>query len=474
MSLKERKRAGILSLVAAHTITLGVAATRLAVSYRHMKRIWKRYHESGTEGIVHKSRGRPSPRRFDDVFRTSVIAAFREKYHYFNPVHACEKLAKDGYRLSDETLRKWLIQEGLWQRRRKQPKHRSRREPKAHFGDMLQIDGSFHPWFGDRNGGVRTCLMVLIDDATNTTIAFMSAEETTIAALELLRRWILRYGVPRSIYCDRRNVYIVDREQTVAEQIDDIQPLSAFGKACKMLGIEIIAANSPQAKGRVERMNRTLQDRLLNEMRLAGIDSIEDANRFLYDTFLDEHNRQFKREALHPDDHHLPVPKGMDLNKTLCIVETRELSLDWIVRFDNQFFQVHKQYPLPPPRSKITVRVWCDGSVHLYYKDRELNYHIVNEIGSLVNTAHDERIEQYSRAQKTALRTRQKRDTKQTEKERARTITSGDTSTKGRSEKAPYRATVSKVFSRVPWNFTITKKRAVSSPAQRKVYGDTA
>ena len=195
-----------------------------------MKRIWKRYQVAGSAGIVHQSRGKPSLKRFSEDFRESVIKTFREKYHYFNPVHACEKLAKDGYKLSDETLRKWLVQEGLWQRRRKRAKHRSRREPKAHFGDMLQIDGSFHPWFGDRNGGVCTCLMVLIDDATNTTMAFMSAEETTLAALELLRRWILRHGVPRYIYCDRRNVYIVDREQTVREQIEDTQPLSAFGK----------------------------------------------------------------------------------------------------------------------------------------------------------------------------------------------------------------------------------------------------
>lgn len=391
MSFKERERIGVLARIAGSSLKLKAAASILKISYRQIRRIWKRYKERGAVGLVHKSRGRRSPRRFDDAFRTAVLDRYQERYAGFNSVHATEKLAKDGYSVSDETLRLWLIEKGIWKRRRKRPKHRSRREPKAHFGEMLQLDGSFYQWFGDRNGGTYTCLMVLIDDATNTTLAYMSEQETTNAAMTLLKMWIERHGIPRSIYCDKKNTYYLTREATNDEIIKGQTPLSAFGKACQKLNIEIIPAHSPQAKGRVERKNGVFQDRLVNDMRLDGISDIAGSNTFLQNGYLDEHNKQFSHPARDAEDWHVKLPRGTDLNRILCVTEVRELSLDWTVRLDNRYFQVHKQHPLPPPRAKITVSIWHDGTTHLYYKERELAQHEIDAVGAALSKAEYEK-----------------------------------------------------------------------------------
>jgi hypothetical protein len=258
MSSKERARLRIMGLIENKSIDLKQASELLSISYRQMKRIWSQYRTEGENGLVHKSRGRVSNRRKEPGIKEAVRSLYREKYEGFGPTLAAEKLMKDGHQVNKETLRQWLLEEGLWERRRKRKQHRNRRMRKLHFGELMQMDGSFHSWFGE--GYRKDCLMNMVDDATGTTMSQMAEEETTEAALRLLWRWIEKYGIPMALYCDRKSVYMTDREPTIEEQLAGKVPMSQFGRVCERLGIEIITAYSSQAKGRVERNHGVYQD----------------------------------------------------------------------------------------------------------------------------------------------------------------------------------------------------------------------
>lgn len=460
MSVKEVNRVSVMAQVKAKALKLAAAAVIMSVSYRQVKRIWKRYQCNGAKGIVHQSRGKISPRRYDETKKRAIIERYKNRYSDFGCVFACEKLSGDGHQLSDETLRRWLIKAGLWQRKRKRPKHRSRREPKAHFGEMLQIDGSFHAWYEQRNGGAHTCLMVLVDDATGTTMAFMSDEETTLAALTVLKMWIERYGIPRSLYCDKKNMYLVLREATVKEQIAGIKPLSSFGKACKILGIEIIPAHSPQAKGRVERKHGVFQDRFLKELRLENINSNDAANTFLCSGYLNSLNTKFAHPASHPEDWHRPLANKIDLKKMLCVKDDCVLSNDWIVRHDNRFYQVSKNnYPLPPPRAKIVFSKWTDGSTHLLYKDSDLDFIETDPHGRSIGSGVGIPPKDNTKAAIAADNSTAMQCARKT-KAASKSISRGGTSMPARPAKAPQRASVSKVFSRNPWNFSLRGQKS--------------
>jgi len=228
---------------------------------------------------------------------------------------------------------------GLWRRRRKRKPYRQRRERKAHFGELVQLDGSFHRWLEERAG--EACLMHMIDDATNTVHAQFSAQETIWAAVHLLRGWIERYGIPRVLYTDWKNVYV--RVATTREQRAGTVPLTQFGRMCQKLGIQIIAASSPQAKGRVERMHGTHQDRLIKKLRLRGIASYEEANGFLEEHYLAEHNRRFRRAAAEAADYHRRRPTARQLDEVFWLAEERVVSEDWVVRYNNRWLQLRWQ-----------------------------------------------------------------------------------------------------------------------------------
>ncbi len=286
---------------------------------------------------------------------------------------AAEKLAEQGLAVDHETLRRWLLQAGLWQKHRKHREHRSRRERRAHFGELVQMDGSPHHWFGDE--GPENCLMELVDDATGTTLSLMDTGETTELAMRALWWWIDRFGVPRALYTDKKNIYISDRQPTVEEQLAGEEPLTPFGKMCQTLGIEIVAANSPQAKGRVERMHGVYQDRFLKEMKLQGITTIEGANALLRGGFCDDLNRKFAVAPREEADYHQPVPKGVELADVFAHEETRRVSNDWTVSFQNQVFQIlAENHPLPKPKDRVIVRTRLDGTRTFIYRDKPINY----------------------------------------------------------------------------------------------------
>ena len=303
MSERELQRAAVLSRVSEAEWTLVEAAERMEVSYRQTKRIWKRYQAEGPTGLVHRSAGRGSNRAQPPKVRRRVLKLIREKYggevgERFGPTLAAEHLAReDGIEMGVETLRRWMLAEGLWSRARKRKVHRQRRERKAHFGELVQMDGSFHEWLEGRGPG--GCLMNLVDDATGTTLCRLGEAETIWAALGVLRAWIERYGIPRALYTDGKNVYV--REPSAQERMRGEEPRTQFGRMCQGLGIKIIPASSPQAKGRVERNHGTHQDRLVKKLRRKQVKTHAEANRYLAEEYCREHNGRYARAATRPE-----------------------------------------------------------------------------------------------------------------------------------------------------------------------------
>jgi transposase len=355
-------------------MTMKEAAKLMGISYRQAKRIKSRYEQKGAEGLVHRSRGRESNRKIDAGTKKAILRRYEERYLGFGPTFAMEKLRGEGFTIHAETLRIWLLEAGMWQRHRKRSPYRTRREPKHRFGEMVQVDGSHHEWFEERGEGF-SCLMSMVDDATRTTEAFLAEHESTEAAMKLLWGWIERYGIPMSLYCDRKNVYLTDREPTIEEQLEGREPLTAFGTACEKLGIEIITAYSPQAKGRVERRHGVFQDRFVKELRLQGINSIEEANKILRNGFVEDLNRRFTIQAIDSQDAHLKLHRRVDLRSIFCFEDTRTVSNDWVVQYANRYFQLLKGKRIDiRPKTKVIVAQWLDGSIHILYQQKEVPY----------------------------------------------------------------------------------------------------
>lgn len=377
LSAKERARLVELEQVKAGRQTVVAAAGRLGMSGRQGKRIWKRYRADGARGLVHRSRGRPSNRMLDADSKRQSLELCRGRLEGFGPTLAAEKLAEVGLKVSHETLRRWLVAEGLWKRRRKRGPHRKWRAPKEHFGELVQMDGSFHDWL---ERGDRPCLLDMVDDATARMGGEFFEQETTEGAMRVLWQWIERYGIPRALYTDHKNVYVADREPTVEEQLAGRPALTAFGKACHKLGIQIIPAASPQAKGRIERRHGVLQDRLVKEMRLRGIKDLEAANALLKGGFLEKINERFAHSAASRVDYHRPVPKGLRLEDVFVFEEPRTVQNDWTISWDTRWYQISgPARNLPPRGEKILARRRLDGSGVLLRKGRPLEFHELPE-----------------------------------------------------------------------------------------------
>lgn len=375
LSRKERLKLMAMGQVEEGQKTLREAAEWLGLSYRQVRRVWRRYRAEGARGLVHGSRGRASNRGKEVSERAVIVEVYRERLEGFGPTLASEKLAEWGHEVDHETLRRWLIGAELWQRQRKRGPHRRWREPRRRFGELVQLDGSHHDWFGS---GERCCLMNMVDDATGHSLARLEAEETTVAAMKVLWSWVERHGVPSALYVDGKTVYVTDREATAEEQLAGEQPLTEFGKACRKLGIRIILAHSAPAKGRVERKHGVYQDRFVKELALQGITTIEGANALLEGGFVEELNRRFGREPLEPQDAHKPVPEGLGLATVFVFEECRTVANDWTIRYENRWYQITgPAQTMPRPKAKITVQRRLDGSLHIYYRDRELMYRAV-------------------------------------------------------------------------------------------------
>lgn len=377
MSSRELQRVEVLARVQSKDLKLVDAAAMLRISYRQVKRLWRRYQEEGAAGLKHRSAGWESNRSTPKKLRERVLRLVREKYsgqpgERFGPTLAAEHLASDdGVEVHPETLRRWMLKEGLWSRARKRRVHRKRRERKAHFGELVQLDGSFHEWLEGR--GPKGCVMNLVDDATSTILMRMGSEETIWAAVGVLRAWIEQYGVPQALYTDWKNVYV--REPTEQELLRGEVPVTQFGRMCERLGIRIIAASSPEAKGRVERNHGTHQDRLVKKLRLKKIGSYAAANTYLEGQYLAEHNERFAVEPASPKDYHSRGPKGPELEDVFRLETERVIGNDWVVRYANRYFQVQRHgRKYAPARAQVTVCEWEDGRLEIRYRGARVEW----------------------------------------------------------------------------------------------------
>lgn len=383
MSAREVDRAGVLRRVKQGELKLVSAAQILGISYRQCKRLWKRYQEAGVQGLKHGTVGKTSNHAKAESFRRQVLRLVQSKYggeigERFGPTLAAEHLqSEDGMAIQAETLRLWMLEAGLWSRERKRGPYRKRRTRKAHFGELLQLDGSFHSWFEDR--GPDGCLMNLVDDATGRSLCHLGKQETTWAAANLLRQWIKLYGIPQALYTDWKNIYV--RAGTESEKRAQQMPLTQFGRICANLGIQIIAANSPQAKGRVERHHGTHQDRLIKKLRRLSIASYEAANHFLEESYLPEYNQRYSRAAASNEDFHRPRPSLRSLDAVFCLQEERKLSNDWVVHYKGRRLQIqrHSRHHAPA-QSKVVVHQWEDGKLEIRYRGQKVSW---KEIASL-------------------------------------------------------------------------------------------
>ena len=367
MSRTEVDRLKVIAQVASKQIKQGMAAVQLGLTVRQVKRLLRRYRCEGAPGLVSRHRGKRPNNAIAGEVRHAVLALIRRDYADFGPTLACEMLTeRHGYRLSVETLRQWMKVEGLWKtQERKRARIHQRRPRRPCLGELVQIDGSPHDWFEGR--APRCTLIVFIDDATGRLMGLRFAPaETTQAYMETLDDYLRVHGRPVALYSDKHSIFRINRPDQEGE-------LTQFTRALMSLDIAPIHANSPQAKGRVERANQTLQDRLIKELRLQGLSDINAANAFL-PTFLATHNARFARAPVSPVDAHRPLLHApAELALILCLQYRRRLSKNLTCQFRNAEYQVQEYgrgYRLRG--ATVTVCAAFDGTVTLLHDGRLL------------------------------------------------------------------------------------------------------
>ena len=361
MSTKERQRLQLLGHLKHGKTTVAKAAAALGVSERQMYRVLGRYRSQGDQGLVHRLRGRSSNRGYSPQVREEAVRLYETAYPDYGPTLFAEMLSEfHQLQIDSDTLRRWLKEAGLWNGMRAARHHRQKRERRNAIGALLQFDGSFHEWFEDR--GPACCLLVAIDDASGRVFMRFAPSENGFDVLATVKTYVERFGIPREFYVDFGSVYYARKKR-----------LTDLARALSRLGVNVIHAHSPQAKGRVERSNRTHQDRLLKALRRHNISTIEDANRFLDSTYLQEHNTRFAHQDHLPDVHR--SAEGLDLNNIFCFETTRSVNYDYTITLNAQFIQLTpSRAPMPPPRRHVTLRRWLDGSLHIFWNEHELQF----------------------------------------------------------------------------------------------------
>lgn len=360
MNQKERDRLNLLNQIKKNELTITSAAEGLHMSERQLYRILQRYQKLGDAGLVHRLRGRPSNHAHANAAKVKAVRLYRERYHDYGPTLFSEMLADvHDLTIAPETLRRWLMAAGLWAGSRRKRPHRRHRERRTTIGSMVQLDGSLHDWFEGR--GPSCTLLVAIDDASSRSFLRFVESENTRDVLLTVRFYFQRYGIPRAFYTDRGGVFFGEDK------------LTDYQRAMKALGVETIFAYSPQAKGRVERSNRTHQDRLVKALRRHRICTLDTANRFLEKTYLAEHNQAFACTDGLGDLHR--TADGIDLNNILCFETTRQVRNDYTITLGAQYVQLQRgEVPLPLPKRQVIVRRWLDDSLHIFWNDQELRY----------------------------------------------------------------------------------------------------
>jgi Helix-turn-helix domain len=376
MSQRERDVLKVVQSVVDGKRSQAEAARLLRLSSRQVRRLQRKLQKHGDAALVHGLRGKPSNRRCDPAFRAKVLQAYRSRYNDFGPTFACEKLAEEKLVVSPETLRGWLLAEGLWQRRRQRDPHRRRRPRRACFGELVQIDTSLHEWLEGR--GEQIVLINMIDDATSRVLARFYPADNVQAHFDLLERWLKKYGRPVALYSDRHGIFEAHKKGE-----PDYEGETQFSRALGELDIELIKAHSPQAKGRVERSFGTAQDRWVKELRLAKAQTCEQANAVL-ERLLPEHNRRFGRLPRDASDAHRLLGKPR-LEAIFSIQSERVVSNDYTIRFCNRFLQLLKPVYAGERGGRVVIEERLDGTLAIRFKGHYLHYEEI--------TLHDQRCE---------------------------------------------------------------------------------
>ena len=369
---KELFRFAIITKLAEGSVTSSYAREQLGLSSRQIRRLKRRLSAGKADGMVHGLRGRPSNRKIPQATIDDAAKLLTEKYPDFKPTFATEKLKLHEISLSKERVRQLMVELGLWRAKKKKDngQYRSWRPRKERFGAMEQFDGSYHPWFEDR--AEECCLLASIDDATGRiTKATFGKSESVVEVAGFWRSYVLEYGKPAWIYLDRYSTYKINHKNAV----DNHELMTQFQRMMKTLGIELITAHSPEAKGRVERLFGTLQDRLVKELRLAGISTIPEANRFLKDVFIPAFNARFGVVPADPSDAHRDLTEAdrANLDATFSVQSVRRVANDFTIRFENQWLQLDKVQPCTVlRRNSVLMEKRLDGTLHIRLREHYL------------------------------------------------------------------------------------------------------
>jgi len=360
MSKKEIDRLMIITQIEGNKITVLEAADILGLSQRQIYRILKRIRAEGTIGIVHKLRGKRSNRGYPKELKEKMIVIYRKQYSDYGPTLYSEMLTEyHNISLNRETVRNWLRENAITTSIRKKRPHRRKRERRSCYGELLQFDGSHHDWFEGR--GAECCLLNCVDDATGRVYLKFALSENTEDAMRTMWEYVKKNGTPRSIYTDKYSIYYAEGK------------LTDFARAMKQLNIQMIYAKSPQAKGRVERFNRTLQDRLIKALRQEGISNIAEANKYLQEIFIDQFNQRFGIN-LETADVHRSI-EGYQLENIFCYKTTRQVRNDYTINLSGGYIQLQiGKSPLPRSKQDVTVSMWLNGEMHIYFNGQELNF----------------------------------------------------------------------------------------------------
>ena len=360
MSTKEAERIKLITEHESGKLSVKECSELMCLSERQTYRILKKVKAEGLKGLIHKSRGKKSNHGYPEKLKQEVIEHYKRQYSDYGPTLFAEMLESEhNISIDHETVRRWLRAEAYTTGIRKKRPHRRKRERRSCFGELLQFDGSTHDWFEGR--GLSCCLLNCVDDTTGRVYLRFGLTENSYDAMQAMWEYIKTNGIPRSIYTDRGSVYWAEGK------------LTDFGRAMKELNIEMIFAKSPQAKGRVERFNRTLQDRLIKALRRKGISNIAEANKYLKEEFIEEFNERF---SVNPEVANVHRPsEGIDFRNIFCYKTTRQVRNDYTISLDGKYVQLSRgEAPLPKPRQNVTISLWLDNSLHIFFNGQELNY----------------------------------------------------------------------------------------------------
>lgn len=349
-------------------IKQSIASQLLNLSTRQIKRKLKKYRQLGAKSLIHGNRGRPGNRRFDPSLLQKALSLIENHYPDFAPTFATEKLVENhGIIINRETLRIKMTVAGLWLPKKKRTHHRQWRERRTHLGELVQFDGSPHKWLEDR--APKCTMLAFIDDATSKILHMeLAREETTEDSMKVTKTYLEKYGRPWKVYVDRGKVFKVNIHNP------DDDRITQYRRSLDELDIKVIYARSPQAKGRIERLFGTLQNRLVKELRLAKINTIEEANQYIQNHYLSKHNQRFAVEPKNKQNVHRNI-KGFNLTEIFTQREERILTNDFTIRYHNQWFQLTKRQPtLVFPKNNIMVMRYLDGQVKLKLRTAILNF----------------------------------------------------------------------------------------------------